>query len=83
MTLKDDRIETALEVIKTLQKETGITLTQLANDIGISIGYLSGALNGRTKLPEHSYTTYKVKAFVKKLKMKNPCQPEPETIKKP
>jgi len=74
MTLKDDKIETALEVIKALQKETGITLTQVANDIGISVGYLSGALKGRTRLPEHSYAGYKVKAFVKKLKMKNPVQ---------
>lgn len=77
MTLKDDTIEGALEILRVLQKETEVTLTQLANDIGVSIGYLSGAMNGRTRLPEHSYATYKIKAFVKKLKMKNPVQAEP------
>lgn len=72
MILKDDTVEGALEVIRLLRNETGITLTQVAKDMGISVGYLSGALNGRVKIPEHTFTSYRVKAFVKKLRQRCP-----------
>jgi uncharacterized protein YeeX (DUF496 family) len=81
MTLPNEDFKTVLETLRIIRRKHQLRVIDMAIDAGVSSGTISLVLNYSRYIPGR-YVEEKLRAYVKKLKLKYPKDCPQEAIKK-